>query len=223
MASCPGCSAENHPGSSFCWQCYGPSPQPRPPRPGLMPRHRRPRPERRAGEVAHLDPRSRQHPPPHLDRLPRAVAHRGRVEVPRGSSGRAARLDGGSGARGEPRVRGVRTGGGGGPGDLRGGGHLRQVQPGVRRDGGVGAGRRPPGREALGAPLDRGGVAFKKAQIRSFQSPTAFFACVPFVGIVGGTLCLWNGSGTSGVVYAYSMDMRAARDLSEEIQAAVGR
>ena len=79
-----------------------------------------------------------------------------------------------------------------------------------------------PSRRIQGLPSIDQGVALKKAQIRSFRSATAFFACAPFIGAIHGTLCLWNGSGTTGVVYAYFTDMRGARGLAQEVQRAVG-
>lgn len=224
MASCPGCAAENRPGSSFCWQCYRPlaaaaaatagahaqaSPSPAPsaergkwhisiPGPGSILRHTW------IGFLVlsiiggvwkYLEDRQVE--------LPDSMAGVERVENPEFEA-YAQEVEEALGISVEAATYANAS-------------RVFGVMAGSELDGAR------PAERLWELPSIEEGVAFKKAQIRSFQSPTAFFACVPFVGIVNGTLCLWNGSGTSGVVYAYAMDMRAARDLSEEIQAAVGR
>ncbi|HEX6262306.1 MAG TPA: NUDIX hydrolase [Actinomycetota bacterium] len=217
MGTCPGCSASNQPGSSFCWQCYAPLSE-------------------RAERAATLEPIARTPerrwrfsiPGPGqiightlvglfvlsvigsiwlvLERrqvtLPDTVAGFERIENPDFDAyAREVEEELGIAVSAGTYLRGRRFFG------VMVGSELDDARPADRI------------REL---PAIQDGVAFQKAKIRSFQSPTAFFACVPFVGLANGTLCLWNGSGTSGLLYAEALGMRSARELARQVQVAVG-
>lgn len=221
MTSCPGCSAANQPGSSFCWQCYRPltatatgpaTPRERPrSAPAAEPGRWRitiPGPRRIirhtligftvlaliGGVWTYLEDQQVA--------LPDSIAGLERIENP-DFDAHAEEVEGALGIS-------VSAGTYAGPG------RMFDVLAGSELDG------MRPSRRIQGLPSIDQGVALKKAQIRSFRSATAFFACAPFIGAIHGTLCLWNGSGTTGVVYAYFTDMRGARGLAQEVQRVVG-